>query len=195
MKTIIFVLGLFFGAAIADSDLASVESAIYKIEIPYLDGVRVGLGTGVLVTPDKVLTNCHVLRAHPGWPVAVQRKTNLRFSVAQHYALGSYDACILQGDFAGTPLEVSSAFSNGEPVFAYGYLHGTSAVGHGNLLISIETDMGTSILSAIFCDKGSSGGPLLNAKGQLIGLNYGHFENDNRCLSIPVSLLQPYFGR
>lgn len=196
MKTIITALALFSGVAVADTNAYSVESAIYKIEIPYTDGTRrLGFGTGVLVSPNKILTNCHVLDAYAGWPIVVHRKTGKKFAVLKHYNLGSYDACVLVGHFPGTPVQLSDRIKYGEPVWVYGYPRGLEVVSQGTIKSIVEVDSETAIESAVFCDRGSSGGPLLNAKGQLVGLNYKIFQYRNSCLSIPASLLMPYLNQ
>lgn len=194
-KILIALLLLLSGVAVADTNAYSVDSAIYKIEIPYTDGTRIGFGTGVLVSPNKILTNCHVLNAHAGWPVAVQRKTRAKFTVLQHYNLGTYDACILVGHFPGTPIQLYDRIKSGEPVWVYGYPRGLEVVSQGTIKSLVQVDSETAIESAVFCDRGSSGGPLLNAKGQLVGLNYKIFQYRNSCLSIPASLLMPYLNQ
>ena len=55
-------------AATAGPNPYSAESAIYKIEVPSPNGSQIGLGTGVLIASDKILTNCHVVKGNGGWP-------------------------------------------------------------------------------------------------------------------------------
>lgn len=178
--------------AVADSNPYSIESAIYKVEVPYQNGKKVGFGTGVLVAQDKILTNCHVLKNHPGWPRVVNRKTGQQFYVTKHYNLGNHDACILVGGFTGTPVRLNTKIQEGENVWIYGYPAGLSLVGQGTVKGLVDTDAGKSILLAAFCAPGSSGGPVVNVKGELIGLNWGVFRYQNQCLSIPASFIQPY---
>ena len=178
--------------AIADSNPYTVESAIYRVEVPYPNSNQMGFGTGVLVARDKILTNCHVLSKHPGWPRVVHRQTGRQFQVAKHYNLGNHDACILVGGFSGTPARLSTEFREGENVWIFGYPSGLPVVGQGTVKGLVDTDTGKSILLAAFCAPGSSGGPVVNARGELVGLNWGVFKYQNQCLSIPASFLQPY---
>lgn len=183
---------LYVSVATADSNPYSAESAIYRVEVPYSNSNQIGIGTGVLVAWDKILTNCHVVKNHPGWPRAIHRKTGHQFNVTKHYNLGSHDACILVGSFAGTPIQFAPTIREGENIWIYGYPAGLPVVGQGAIKGMVDTDSGKSILLGAFCAPGSSGGPVLNSKGQLVGLNFGTFRYQNQCLSIPASSLLPY---
>jgi S1-C subfamily serine protease len=189
-KTLFIFLAIFAELAIANPYLA--ESSIYKIEMSSPNNNQMGLGSGVLIAPDKILTNCHVLKNHPGWPQVVHRKTNRRFNVIQHYNLGNLDACVLVGSFAGTPVQLATGFQEGENVWIFGFPAGLPTVGQGTVKGLVDTDSGLSLLLAAFCTGGSSGGPVINSKGQLIGLNWGVFRYQNQCLSIPAAVLQPH---
>jgi S1-C subfamily serine protease len=189
-KPLIFFLTFFAGGAIANPYAA--ESSIYKIEIPFPNSDRMGLGSGVLIASDKILTNCHVLKNNSGWPRVVHRKTGQRFNVTKHYNLGSLDACVLVGGFSGTPVQLAMDFQEGENVWIFGFPSGLSTVGQGTVKGLVDTDSGKSLLLAAFCAPGSSGGPVINARGQLVGLNWGVFRYQNQCLSIPASVLRPY---
>ncbi|WP_407279187.1 serine protease [Aromatoleum evansii] len=178
--------------AAADSNPYTVESAIYRVEVPYPKSKQIGFGTGVLVAQDKILTNCHVLKSHPGWPRVVHRKTGQQFYVTKHYNLGKNDACVLVGGFAGTPVRLSADIQEGQNVWIFGYPAGLPVVGQGTIKGLVDTDAGKSILLAAFCAPGSSGGPVVNVKGELVGLNWGVFRYQNQCLSIPASFIQPY---
>ena len=195
MKKILAILLLLSASvAVADSNPYSVESAIYRVEIPYPNSNQIGFGTGVLVARDKILTNCHILKKHPGWPRVVHRQTGQEFYVTKHYNLGNLDACILVGGFSGTPVRLNSEIREGENIWIFGFPAGLPVVGQGSIKGFVDTDKGKSILLGAFCAPGSSGGPVVNVKGELIGLNWGVFQYQNQCLSIPASLLQPYLS-
>lgn len=172
----------------------AAESAIYRVEVPYQNGNQMGFGTGVLVARDKILTNCHVVTSHPGWPRVVHRQTGQNFNVTKHYNLGNYDACVLVGGFTGTPVRLAVDISEGENVWIFGYPRGLPVVGQGVIDRYVDTNVGRSILLSAFCAPGSSGGPVINSKGELVGLNWGVVRYQTRCLSIPATLLQPFLS-
>lgn len=185
---------LLFEQAIADTNPYAVESSIYKIEVPSPDGARVGNGTGVLIASDKILTNCHILTNNHGWPRVFHRKTGLQYRVTKHYNLGNLDACILVGGFVGMPVQLANDYQEGESVWIFGFPSGLPTVGRGTVKGLVDTDTGRSLLLSAFCAPGSSGGPVINSKGQLISLNWGIFRYQNQCLSIPASVLKPYLA-
>lgn len=193
MKMMLILL-LAFGASIAaaDSNPYTVESAIYRVEVPYPNSNQIGFGTGVLVARNEILTNCHVLKSHPGWPRVVHRQTAQQFYVTKYYNLGNHDACILVGGFSGTPVRLATDIHEGENIWIFGYPAGLPVVGLGTVKGLVDTDAGKSILLNAFCAPGSSGGPVVNIKGELVGLNWGVFRYQNQCLSIPASFLKPY---
>lgn len=195
MKSIPAIV-LFLGACVAHADTNSyaVESGIYRVEVPEPGSNRIGLGAGVLIAPDKILTNCHVVKGRSGWPRVVNRVTSEKFAVTRYYNLGSFDACVLVGNFGGTPVSLATGFQEGDSVWIYGYPAGLPVVGQGSIKGLVDTDKGKSLLLAAFCAPGSSGGPVLNNKGQLVGLNWGVFRYQNQCLAIPADFLQPYIA-
>jgi S1-C subfamily serine protease len=113
MKTLLLiVLGWLPLLAVADNPY-SAEAAIYKIEV--VKGNKTSMGTGVLVSGGKILTNCHVVDGGAS-PTVVHRKTGASFRVTQYQKLGNLDACLLEGSFVGTPVRLSTGFSLGESV-------------------------------------------------------------------------------
>lgn len=176
-----------------DSNPYAAASAVYKVEIQ--DGNLIHLGTGILIARDKILTNCHVVR-HTGIFRVIHQQSQQVFPTTLYYNLGNYDACIIQGDFTkGTPVELYDHYEIGETVWHFGYPHNAYGFGQGPILGLVKTNQGNVIESGSFCNPGSSGGPLLNAKGKLIGLNFGVRSEGtrNKCLSIPASDLLPFF--
>ena len=181
------LLSLFSASVVADNPYA-VESAIYKVVVAV--GNSTYLGTGVLLSPDKILTNCHIFQGKDGWPKVMQRKTGDWFRVTKYYSLGKLDACILAGNFAGRPVALSAHIVKGENIWLYGYPSEIPVIGQGSVLG--YADGGKIWRLGAFCSKGSSGGPVLNAHGELIGLNFAVYLYQNSCLAIPISELRPY---
>lgn len=186
-----FVL-VFSSVAHADTGPFSVESAIYRVEVPSLDGRSMSQGTGVLIAQDKILTNCHVAKSG-GAPGVIHRQTGKRFYTTGYYSLGNFDACVLRGGFVGTPAPMSSEAREGESVWVFGYPSAMPVVIQGTVKGIAEFQSGRSLVITAFCSPGSSGGPVVNARGQIVGLQWGmvQFQN-NQCLAIPASFLIPY---
>lgn len=188
MKTLLMILfACFASAAVADNPY-SVEAGIYKIEVA--SGNKTSSGTGVLVAVDKILTNCHIVDGKGGWPRVMHRQTGDWYKVVKYYRLGELDACVLVGSFVGKPVRFSSEVIQGENVWIFGYPAGLPVVGQGS--VKGFANGGKALELVAFCAHGSSGGPVVNVKGELIGLNYAVYQYQNHCLSIPASLLQPY---
>lgn len=189
MKTLFALLLISLSlSAVADNPYA-VEAAIYKIE-----AIRNGsqaMGTGVLVARNKILTNCHVVNGGSRF-VVTHRKTGDQFEATKSYSLGDLDACILVGEFAGSPARLNADFVPGENVWIFGFPEGIPVVGRGTVKGLVDTNKGKSLALVAFCAPGSSGGPVVNVKGELIGLNWGSFQYRNQCLSIPAAQLRPY---
>lgn len=106
MKSIAMLFLSLLSASFLAENPYAVESAIYKVVVPV--GNSNYLGTGVLLSPDKILTNCHIVQGKGGWPKVMQRKTGDWFRVTKYYQLGKLDACILVGGFAGRPVALSA---------------------------------------------------------------------------------------
>jgi len=190
MKTLLMMLFACVASVVLADNPYTVEAAIYKIEVAGENETY--LGTGVLVAADKILTNCHVVEGKGGWPRVMQRKTGDWFKVTKYHRLGALDACLLIGGFAGTPVRLSAGFVQGENVWLFGFPAGLPVVGQGSVMGLVDTDKGKALLLGAFCAGGSSGGPVVNVKGELIGLNFGVFKYQNQCLSIPAADLKPY---
>jgi len=73
IKTLIIALGVVSHGASAGSAY-SIEDAIYRIEI--VDGNKIHYGTGVLISRNTILTNCHVVK-HDGLVYSGKSYNNL----------------------------------------------------------------------------------------------------------------------
>lgn len=188
MKSIVMLFLCAVSASVLADNPYALESAIYKVVVPV--GNSSYFGTGVLLSPDKILTNCHIVQGKGGWPKVMQRKTGDWFKVAKYYQLGELDACVLVGAFPGRSVALSAKIVEGENIWLYGYPSGIPVIGQGSVLG--YADGGKTMKLGAFCSGGSSGGPVLNARGELIGLNFAVYRYQKFCLAIPVSELRPY---
>jgi len=140
-----------------------------------------GAGSGWIVSEDGyIVTNSHVVEGAES--VTVTLDDGRRFDAEDVYADSLTDLAIVKIDEEGLPVATigdSSSLRIGDPVVAIGNSLGmgisatagiASAVG-----VTIETSPGQELLDLIQTDAainpGNSGGPLLNAAGEVVGIN------------------------
>ena len=129
-----------------------------------------GIGSGFFVQRDKVATNIHVI-AHSG-PVYVRsadKKTTWKVEGVAAYDVKN-DLAILKvvGEGETLPLGNSDIIRDGEPISVVGYPGGKYTVAESTLHSIRKSDKWLQMKVDIA--SGSSGGPVLNKKGQVIGI-------------------------
>ncbi|MBW7902111.1 MAG: trypsin-like peptidase domain-containing protein [Rhodocyclaceae bacterium] len=133
-------------------------------------------GSGVLIAPDRILTNCHVLAgAASNGMVAVHGLTGRSVRVEKYARLDDVDACLLLAPGAGgeaVEWGSSAALRPGDTVHAMGHPGGIADVAWSEGPFRQRTERGgeTFLLSENYCRPGSSGGPLLDGEGRLVGI-------------------------
>jgi trypsin-like peptidase len=160
--------------AVAPMSLETIRKAVVTIHALDADGQRVASGTGFFVAPEgMVVTAAHVLSDAAGCSIELSDGETMRCTVAASDT--SKDVMVLQ--VAGTAPAMlrwgsSAAAKDGDEVSVVsnplGQLPGTlskgiisaSRVVRGNKLLQISAAI----------SHGSSGAPLLNAQGQVIGV-------------------------
>ncbi len=157
-------------------------------------------GSGFFVREDVVATNAHVVQgALRGLAKVIGQET-------MHEVLGAI-AFDVQNDLAllrlsgirGRPLPLGdpAAVGVGDQVYAVGSPQGLEGTFSPGLLSAIrkgETGMLYQITAPI--SQGSSGGPILNDKGQVIGVAVGIMrEGQNLNFAVPVAYLQALLAR
>ena len=144
-----------------------------------------GAGTGIVVDSDgTILTNAHVIADATSITVTVAGETKARTREGHRAPTPRRDLALLKvGDTSGlvaAPLGQSSDVAVGDQVVAIGNalaLEGGPTVTEGIVSAlgrSIDTDSGTLnglIQTDAAISSGNSGGPLVNAAGQVIGMN------------------------
>jgi len=139
-----------------------------KIDVIRSDGRR-ELGSGVLIAPERLLTNCHVVRN------ASQITVSRGGILACQFRHGGFlpDLCLLKlPGHPGNPPPIAEpdSIKVGQSVYAAGYSGGKFTVNTGHIkgLFTCACDGGKVIQTSAQFDPGASGGGLFNEKGELI---------------------------
>ena len=180
---IFFALGLLLSCARTPQQLVSEKPEVLIVDgtsekvkdsvvrVVGLLGTKIHNGSGFFVGPDKIATNIHVV-AHPG-PIFVKlvdRETVWAVEGVTAYDIEN-DLVILKISGEGMPLPLgdSDIVRRGESISVVGFPAGTYKVMTGTVRNTRSSDK--RILTTADTAGGSSGGPLLNNKGQVIGIH------------------------
>ena len=133
---------------------------------------KIGAGSGFFVQPDKVVTNLHVI-ARPG-PIFAKLSDDETIWMVE--SITAYDIkndlVVLKIVGEGTPLSLGNSDDTrkGEPIYAIGYPGGGAyKLTEGTIRSSRYRDKWLQTTADI--SRGNSGGPMLNGKGEVIGIS------------------------
>jgi hypothetical protein len=164
------------------------------------DGQPMSLGSGFFVGDGLIATNVHVLRgasSGQGRRVGLDRTYPVNSVVA---ADASADLAVLKvPGFAAPPLKIdqSEDIAVGDAIYAVGNpegLEGTFSQGIVSGIRTIGADKLIQITAPI--SPGSSGGPVINGRGEVVGVAVATFsEGQNLNFAIPSSYLAALLKR
>jgi putative serine protease PepD len=197
--------------------LAKVEPSVVSIETQiseqngFFTQQGTGAGSGIVIDTDgTILTNAHVISGATSITVTLAGETKARTATVIASDT-SRDLALLKVDdtsnLVAAPLGHSSDTAVGDQVVAIGNalaLSGGPTVTEGivsALNRTIETDSGTLhglIQTDAAISSGNSGGPLVNAKGEVIGMNTavatssGSVNASNIGFAIPIDMIRSF---
>lgn len=155
----------------AASSLPEWGDGILKLDVVRDNGKK-ELGSAVLIAPERLLTNCHVVR----------NASQIRASRGKESWLASVDMgdsyldlCLLKlPGHTGKPVPVAEpeGIKVGQSVYAAGYSGGLFTVNEGHIkgLYNCPCGGGKVIQTSAQFNPGASGGGLFNADGELVGI-------------------------
>lgn len=155
----------------------------------YLILGAVGLGTGVAIEPDKLLTNCHVIAPNvlKGPIEVVNPLTQERTRIVAAAFLVREDACVVHAPgLNGKPIAFGDTrqLTRGARILNIGFANGRLTASSGSFLGIINRVGQAYLVSSNYCDHGVSGGPLVDEEGRLVGLTSGGPADRSVCLSL-----------
>lgn len=185
------VLGFFTqtGFALdASGVFAKVSLSVIVVDVLDGQGKVIGIGSGVAISKDEVITNCHV--AQKGQSVQV-RQSDKTYKATIHYADPDRDLCQLTvPDLQAVPIGLGSAkiLKVGQRVYAIGAPKGFELTLSEGLVSSLRDYEGSQyIQTSAAISPGSSGGGLFNEQGELIGITTFYItEGQNLNFALPV---------
>src|SRR6266498_3146693 len=141
-----------------------------------------GLGSGVIISPDGyIVTNNHVVDVAVDLPVTMSDKRVFPAKLVGTDPLTDLAVVKINGSgFASVPLGDSTKLHPGQSVLAFGNPFGfrftvtrgiVSALNRPNPDASNRRKPGQFIQTDAAINPGNSGGPLVDARGQVIGIN------------------------
>ena len=164
-------------------------------------GDPMALGSGFFISDDQIVSNWHVVEgATTAYALSVDEKT--RYKIEGIIAMNpKQDLVILKVSGEGSPLPLgdSNIAQIGESIYVTGNPKGWTGTFSIGVISSFQMRYaGKRIQITAPVSPGSSGGPVLNDKGEVIGIVYaGHSGSDaqNLNLAIPVNYLKALLKR
>ena len=158
------------------------------------NGQPIGLGSGFFVKPNQIATNLHVVEgAARGYAKLVGKKT--KHDIEGISAIDAKrDLVILKVSALGTralSLGDSDTVLVGETVYAVGNPHGLEGTFSQGIISSVRKIGADKLLQLTApISPGSSGGPVLNGRGNVIGVSVATFRSgQNLNFAIPSNYL------
>ena len=180
-----------------ESALEDLIKRIRGVLVVVSNGHR-GAGAGVISGDGLVLTNNHVAGNGHALQVTLDDGGSYKAQILKRNV--DADLALLQIAEHGHPAAIFSAKEPrpGEMVFAYGHPWGQRNVLTGGVLSAVTTARTRSgeikiLRSDVQLAPGNSGGPLLNAAGEVLGLNAMIFGGD-QSVAIPTSVIQDFLA-
>ncbi len=170
-----------------------VSPAVVTIVVYDDIGEEIALGSGFFIGKGKILTNAHVVEGAYSAEVRSLRKTYQDITIIKRDDF--VDLAVLSVQSVGEPVISFADDSDlrvGQRVLAIGNPLGLERTLSDGLISAIRDSVGfQTIQISAPISPGSSGGPLFNMQGQVIGVTYaGYDEGQNLNLAIGLKTLK-----
>ena len=136
-------------------------------------------GSGFFINDSgSFITNAHVVEDCYYLKVVHQMATYSVKSMSVYNSTLDYAICTIDSYIKTTPVEFSANAEIGDTVYAFGYPNNLISFTSGTITSTTAKDgLKDFYESSAFIDNGSSGGILADAKGRVLGITTGQFNN------------------
>ncbi len=169
-----------------------INPAIVSVDSQLSDGLSCGTGC-IIDKSGVILTSAHVVDVGKSVVVTTNSGQNYTAKVLKHLG-DNKDIALLKIDAARdlktVKLGNSSKVKVGEKVLAIGNPFGFSGTLTQGIISRIDYAK-NRIQTDAAINPGSSGGPLLNQKGEIIGINQAIYNPDNNISNIGIGFATP----
>ena len=182
--------GTAFGGTLQPAAFLPVSASVVRVEVERVQG-GLGIGSGVTVAPEIIVTNCHVTRDATAIRISGAGRV---WEVTGEYAQGTRDVCFLHvPEWNGRAVALSEREPEiGEPVAAIGFTGGTGRSLQFGQVRALHPFDGAAIVEtdAAFTS-GASGGGLFDAQGALVALlTFRSLESGGSYYALPVGWIR-----
>ena len=201
------VLGLFLFCITTAASAQNAEQIAEKalaatvyLEMTDSNDQSLGFGSGFFVGPNQVATNFHVIEGAAKGTAKLVRKST-KYTIKGEYAIDEEnDLAILDVRMEGIqPLSLgdSDAVKIGQTVYVAGNPEEQEGTFSPGMISSLREEDGKKRLQMTApISPGSSGGPVLNSKGEVIGISFKLMEEgQNLNFAIPSNYLKELLTR
>ena len=195
--SLLVTLGFLLSCAQTPQQIAEKTLALTKdstVRLVSRVGKSITLGSGFFVDKNKIATNIHVVaRPGPVFAKLSEKETTLAVEGIVAFDVKN-NLVILKLAGKGKPLSIgdSDAVQSDESVSVIGYLDEKYTATDGTIDSTQKSDKWFWIEAAT--SKESSGGPVLNSKGQVIGITVG-YGDDSGNYAIPSNVLKALLAK
>ena len=175
---------------------SSSQESVFLIYLNDATGSPSALGSGFLVAPHILVTNAHVAEA--GSPVLAVGPVRIPLKIVNLDKSNDLATLSFVADLTSKPLPLAAdPITPGEEVFAIGNPEGLEKTISQGIVSGTRTNDGRELIQITAAiSHGSSGGPVFNAKGEVIGVAVGMLEDgQNLNFAVPVKYVQQLITR
>lgn len=206
----LMILAVLFVNAVAYAHPTSPEGAVRVYVYEDADEFPDSYGSGALISPTLLLTNWHVVKDRRQDPRNNNRAVQVRFNdgtrmfAAVLQQSQKWDVAILRiHPVKFTPFVIGPDAKPGEKVtpqgfgFDYEYVSGTGTLS-SKRFYPREGDPKTEgdffMVEGYAVRRGDSGGPVTDASGRLVGIQYGSGQDEQITMGTRISRIAKVFG-
>ncbi len=181
----------------AEQIFKEMSVSVARINVSNANGNPISFGSGVVIGPGSVITNCHVTRGGSKFQVKLG---NYNYQARVEVEDRDFDLCRLQVDGLNAPavrLGQGQRLHSGQKVFAIGAPHGLDlTISDGIVSALREVRSGKVIQTTAPVSPGSSGGGLFDAYGNLVGIvTFQHAQGQNLNFAVPAEWINEMQNR